>query len=81
MEERVEAIETVALETSDIVGTPLKKIKFPQGAIIGAVVRDEEVILPYGETIIKPGDKVVIFALRKTIPKVEKAVTAKPEYF
>jgi trk system potassium uptake protein TrkA len=81
MEERVEAIETVALETSDIVGRPLKEIKFPQGAVIGAVVRDEEIILPHGETVIRPGDKVVIFALRKTIPKVEKAVTVKPEYF
>jgi trk system potassium uptake protein TrkA len=81
MEERVEAIETVALETSDIVDRPIKEIKFPHGAIIGAVVRDEEVILPHGDTVIKPGDKVVIFALRKTIPKVEKAVTVKPEYF
>lgn len=81
MEERVEALETVALETSDIVDVPLKNIKFPQGAIIGAVVKDEKVLLPDGETVVKPGDKVVIFALTKVIPKVEKAVTVKPEYF
>ncbi len=81
MEERVEALETVALETSDIVDVPLKDIKFPQGAIIGAVVKDDKVMLPDGETVIKAGDKVVIFALTKVIPKVEKAVTVKPEYF
>jgi trk system potassium uptake protein TrkA len=81
MEERVEALETVALETSDIVDVPLKDIKFPQGAIIGAVVKDDKVMLPDGETVIKPGDKVVILALTKVIPKVEKAVTVKPEYF
>jgi Trk K+ transport system NAD-binding subunit len=38
-------------------------------------------MLPDGETVIKPGDKVVILALTKVIPKVEKAVTVKPEYF
>ncbi len=81
MEERVEAIETVAMETSDIVDTPLKDIKFPQGAIVGAVVKDDQVMLPNGRTVIKPGDKVVIFALRKTIPQVEKVLMVKPEFF
>lgn len=81
MEERVEAIETIAMETSDIVDKPLKSIKFPKGAIIGAVVKDDQVYMPVGETIIRPGDKVVIFALRETIPKVEKTLMVKPEYF
>ncbi len=81
LEERVEAIETIALETSDIVDRPIKKIKFPKDAIIGTVVRDDEIIMPLGETVIKPGDKVVIFALRSAIPKVEKYLMVKPEYF
>ncbi len=82
MEERVEAMETIAMETSDIVERPIKEVRFPNGAIVGAVVRDDEmVIMPVGETIIRPGDKVVIFALRETIPKVEKILMVKPEYF
>ncbi len=81
MEERVEAMETVAMETSDIVGIPIKNIKFPMGAIIGAVVKGEEVILPTGETTIDAGDKVVIFTLPKTIPQVEKLLMVKPEFF
>ncbi|MEE9613329.1 MAG: Trk system potassium transporter TrkA [Thermodesulfobacteriota bacterium] len=81
MEGRVEAIESLAMETSDIVNRPIGKIKFPKGAIIGAVVKDDVVSLARGDTVIKPGDKVVIFALRKTIPKVEKALMVKPEYF
>jgi trk system potassium uptake protein TrkA len=81
MEERVEAMETIAMETADIVGTPIKDIKFPMGAIIGAVVKGDDVLLPTGDTIIEPGDRVVIFTLPKTIPQVEKLLTVKPEFF
>ncbi len=81
VEERVEVIETVAMETSDIVGRPIKEIKFPEGAIIGAVCKGERAMIPDGETVIDPGDKVVIFALRKAIPRVEKALMVKLEFF
>jgi trk system potassium uptake protein TrkA len=81
MEERVEAIETVAMETSDIVGRPLKEVKFPHGAIVGAVARDSEILAPNGESVINAGDRIVIFALRNTIPKVEKILMVKPEFF
>lgn len=81
MEERVEALETVAMETSDIVGVPIKNIKFPQGAVIGAVVKGEEVMLADDDAVINPGDKVIIFALRETISKVEKSLMVKPEFF
>ncbi len=81
-EERVEAIETVAMETSDIVGKTLDEIDFPDGAIIGAVAKEDgEVALAKGDTILGPGDSVVIFALRKAIPQVEKALMVKPEFF
>ena len=82
MEERVEAIETIAMETSDIVSRPLKELKFPHGALIGAVVKDgSDVIIPTGETLINPGDKVIIFTLPKVVPKIEKMLMVKPEYF
>ena len=81
MEERMEALETIAMETSDIVNKPIKKIKFPEGAMIGAVVRGDEVIIPDGETIVKPDDKVIIFTLQKSIAEVEKSLMVKLEYF
>ena len=77
----MEALETIAMETSDIVNKPIKKIKFPEGAMIGAVVRGDEVIIPDGENIIKPDDKVIIFALQKSIAGVEKSLMVKLEYF
>ena len=80
-EEEAEAIEVVAMETSDLVNRPLKSIRFPRNAIIGAVVRNGETIIPYGETIIQPGDRVLIFARKSAIKAVEKALTVKLEYF
>ena len=79
--EHAEAIEAEALETSDIVNIPLSKVKFPKGAIVGAVVRGDEIIVPVGDTIIKPKDRLIIFALQKEVPKLEKLLTVRLEYF
>jgi trk system potassium uptake protein TrkA len=80
-EEDAEVIETVALETSDIVNRPIRALKFPKGAIIGAIVRGGDVIIPGGNDVIRPDDRVVIFALQSAIPKVEKKLMVKLEYF
>lgn len=80
-EDNAEAIEIVALETSDLVNKPLRDIKFPKGAIIGAVVREEEIIIPTGDTIILPEDRVIIFSLTSAIPSVEKTLTVKMDYW
>ncbi len=78
---RVEAIETIALKTSDIVDRPIKELKLPAGAVIGAIEREERVMLPDGDTVIRHGDRVLIFTHRKIVPKVEKILMVKPEYF
>ena len=79
--EHAEAIEAEALDTSDIVNVPLSQIKFPKGAIVGAIVRGEEIIIPRGDSVIIPKDRLIIFALEKAIPKLEKLLTVKLEYF
>lgn len=79
--EHAEAIEAEALETSDIVNIPLSKVKFPKGAIVGAIVRGEQIIIPRGDNIIMPGDRLIIFALQQVVPKLEKLLTVKLEYF
>ncbi|MFC1869390.1 Trk system potassium transporter TrkA [Thermodesulfobacteriota bacterium] len=79
--ETAEAIEAEALETSDIVDTPISQVKFPKGALVGAIVRGDEIIIPKGHSIIKSKDRLIIFALRKVIPKLEKLLTVKLDYF
>jgi trk system potassium uptake protein TrkA len=79
--EHAEAIEAEALETSDIVNIPLSEVNFPKGALVGAVVRGEEIIIPRGDTVIKPKDRLIILALQKVVPKLEKLLTVKVDYF
>ncbi|MEE9590927.1 MAG: Trk system potassium transporter TrkA [Thermodesulfobacteriota bacterium] len=81
MEERMEAIETVALETSEIAGKRVRNIRFPKDVLIGAVIKGEEVLIPEGDTMIDPGDGVVLFLLSKSVPKLEKFLMVKPEFF
>ena len=79
--EHAEAIEAEALETSGIVNIPLAEVKFPKGALVGALIRGEEIIIPRGDTVIKPKDRLIIFALQKVVPKLEKLLTVKVDYF
>jgi trk system potassium uptake protein TrkA len=71
----------VALETADITDRPIRDIKFPPGTIVGAIIRNEDIMIPDGESIILAGDHVIIFTLRSTIPKLEKMLTVKLDYF
>jgi trk system potassium uptake protein TrkA len=80
-EQNAEVIEVVAMETSDLVNRPLKMVGFPKDAIVGAIVRGKETIIPHGGTIVEPGDRVIIFALKSAIKEVEKALMVKLEYF
>jgi trk system potassium uptake protein TrkA len=80
-EEQAEAIEAEALETSDIVNTPLSEVNFPPGAILGAIVRGGEIIIPQGNTIVIPHDRLIIFALQDVINQLECLLTVKLEYF
>jgi trk system potassium uptake protein TrkA len=79
--EHAEAIEAEALETSDIVNSPLSEVKFPKGAIVVTIVRNGEIIIPRGDSIIRAGDRLIIITNKNAIPKLEKLLTVKLEYF
>jgi trk system potassium uptake protein TrkA len=79
--EQAEFMEAVALETSEIVGKPLKNISFPKGALVTSIIRNDNIIIPSGDSVIEPDDRIIIFATRQAIPKIEKILTVKLEYF
>ena len=79
--EEAEVLEAIALESSDIVRKPLKLIPFPKGALVVAIIRGDEVIIPTGDSVILPQDRIIIFSTRQGIPQVEKALMVKLEYF
>ncbi|MBU1163105.1 MAG: Trk system potassium transporter TrkA [Proteobacteria bacterium] len=79
--EQAEFMEAVALETSEIVGRPLKNISFPKGSLVTSIIRNDNIIIPSGDSVIEPDDRIIIFATRQAIPKIEKILTVKLEYF
>ena len=76
-----EAIEAEALETSPLVGKPLRELDLPEGIRIGAIYRGEEVIIPDGETRIAAHDRVIIFALADRVRQVEQMFRVSLEFF
>ena len=79
--EDAEIMEAVALETTDIVGKPLMDVAFPKGVLITTILRGEQVIIPTGQSVVEPNDRIIIFARREAIPKIEKILAVKLEYF
>ena len=50
----------------------LMKIVAPKKTLIGAIIRDHEVIIPSGNDEITTNDKLIIFTLQESIKQVEK---------
>ena len=79
-EEEAEAIELIATDSKKYVGRRLRDIRFPRGAIVGAIVRpDGEVIVPRGEVSIQARDRVIFFALESAVPELESEFLVEPK--
>ncbi|KAA3610642.1 MAG: Trk system potassium transporter TrkA [Calditrichaeota bacterium] len=66
-----EAIELIPKNGSKITQKPLAEINFPAQAIVGALMRGTDVLIPEGSTQIVAGDKVILFTLPSAIKEVE----------
>jgi trk system potassium uptake protein TrkA len=67
-----QCIEYIAKEGSKITKKKLRNIEFPLDAIVGAVLHDEQLTVPKGETQVSVGDRVVVFTLPNALDSVEK---------
>ncbi len=76
-----EVIEAEALETSPLVGRPLRDLDMPDGIRIGAIYRDHDVVIPRGDTQIYANDRVVIFAVAGRVRQVERMFRVSLEFF
>jgi trk system potassium uptake protein TrkA len=73
-DDAAEAIELIATTGTEYVGKPLRDVRFPRGAIVGAIARpDGTVVVPRGNVAIQPGDRVIFFAMESVVGELESA--------
>ena len=77
-----EAIEIVARGdnmTSKVVGRELAQLKLPKGTSVGAIVRDEQVLIAHDDTVVESDDHVILFLVnKKYINDIEKLFQPSP---
>ena len=63
-----EAIEAIAhgdRNSSKVVGRRISEIKLPAGTTIGAIVRDNQVLIAHDDVIVASDDHVILFLVDK----------------
>jgi len=78
--EDAEVMEIGVDAKSSIVNKKISKVKFPENAMIGALLRNGDMLVPNGETEIQPGDSVIVVALPQAIEKIEKLFGSKRNF-
>lgn len=72
----VEGIEVVAhgdKASSKVVGREVRELKLPQGTTVGAIVRDQQVMIAHKSTVIEENDRLILFLNdKKQVSEIEK---------
>jgi trk system potassium uptake protein TrkA len=71
-ESEAETLEVVVQAQTLAAGRSLEALGLPPDALVGALVRGEEVLVPEPDSVLEPGDHVILLALPRAIPAVER---------
>lgn len=77
---QAEIMEIIATNDMKLANVPLKDVDLPDGVLIAAIHRGQQVIIPNGDTKILEDDKVTIFCLLSDIGELEKLFTARKAF-
>ncbi|MEL6171293.1 MAG: Trk system potassium transporter TrkA [Pseudomonadota bacterium] len=76
-----EVIEAQVLSTSSIAGQAIRDIDFPEGVLVGGVLKEGEIVKPTGSLKIEDGDVLVMFALAADVAQVEQLLQVSIDFF
>jgi trk system potassium uptake protein TrkA len=76
-----EVIEAQVLSSSPIAGRLIRDIEFPDGVLVGAVLRADKVLKPTGTLRVNEGDVIALFAMAKDVPEVERLLQVSIDFF
>ncbi|MHA3915856.1 Trk system potassium transporter TrkA [Halovulum sp. GXIMD14793] len=76
-----EILEAQVLGTSAISGKLMREVDWPEGALVGMILKKGKVILPSGDTRIEEGDRLTVFALSERVAEVESLFQVSIDFF
>jgi trk system potassium uptake protein TrkA len=76
-----EVIEAQILSTSPMTGRQIREIEFPEGVLVGAVMKGDKVLKPTGELRLEAGDFVAMFAMSLDVREVERLLQVSIDFF
>ncbi|HQU66576.1 MAG TPA: Trk system potassium transporter TrkA [Albidovulum sp.] len=76
-----EVIEAQVLGTSPIAGRLVRDIEFPEGVLVGSLMKGEKVVKPTGDTKVEEGDVVLLFCMAGDVPEVERLLQVSIDFF
>lgn len=76
-----EVLEAEALETSPLVGRPIRDLDLPDGIRIGAIYRGGQVVMPAGSVVIQAHDRVILYVAAERVKQVEQMFRVSLEFF
>jgi trk system potassium uptake protein len=76
-----EMIEAQVLGTSLIAGQKIRDIEFPEGVLVGGMLKAGKLVKPTGMTRIDEGDVIVLFAMASDVPEVERLLQVSIDFF
>ena len=69
------------LSTSPICGQAIRDIDFPEGVMVGAVMKGDKIVRPTGSTRIDEDDVIVLFSMASDVPEVERLLQVSIDFF
>jgi trk system potassium uptake protein TrkA len=76
-----ELVEAQVLPTSPLAGKLVRDVDFPEGVLVGAVMKGERVMKPTGDLRIDAGDVIALFTMAGDRPEVERLLQVSVDFF
>ncbi len=76
-----EIIEAQVLSTSPIAGQKLRDVDFPEGVLVGGILKGKEWVKPTGSTRVEEGNIIAIFSMTTDVPEVERLLQVTVDFF
>jgi trk system potassium uptake protein TrkA len=64
---QAEIMEFVVSESNRLLNKPLKELGIPGNVIIATIVRNNEVVVPHGNDVMKKGDRIIVISTDRNI--------------